>query len=73
MAHCGEVEWTISKAHEHVARFAGFADGAGPGQLGENKLEVTYNEFGVPATIEFDLAKVADEESFLRLTFTSLG
>lgn len=71
---CGGDYSTVEDLYTTIGRYATHIDNAGPAEfeehnLGENVLEISYNEVGVPQSIKFDLANGADEESTLSVSF----
>ena len=68
---CSEVQWTVEQLHDLVERNANELERFSDRSFGVHTLDVMFNEVGVPVAIDFDLANGADEETSLRLTFTS--
>ncbi len=68
---CSEIEWTVEQLHDLVERDADEIEQFSDPSFGIHTLDVTFNEVGVPVAIDFDLANGADEETALRLTFTT--
>lgn len=68
---CLEENWTVERLHELIERRADQLDESGGPSSESGALDVTFNDDGVPTAIDFDLADVVDEESSLRVEFTT--
>jgi Family of unknown function (DUF6174) len=68
---CFEASWTVGQLHDQIARWADELNEFSDPEFGVHTLEVEFNDFGVPETMEFDLANGEDEEASMRLTFTT--
>lgn len=69
---CREYGYTVEQLHETIASgLRDIAEFSDP-EFGEHTLEATYNDLGVPTSIEFDLANGNDEEVSMRVTFSPL-
>lgn len=69
---CTVQDWTVELLHRRVTQMLDNLDEFSDPVFGEHTLEVSYNDEGVPTTIEFDLANGDDEESLLQVVFTPL-
>lgn len=69
--YCSEDEWTVEQVYDRISRFADSVDQFSDPAFGEHTLDVVFSELGVPERDDFDLGNGADEESSLRLKFTS--
>lgn len=69
---CFDVAWTVELLHTSVDRMLDDLEEFSDPVFGEHTLEVSFNDDGVPTTIEFDMANGADEESLLQVVFTPL-
>jgi hypothetical protein len=68
---CSEIEWTVEQLHDLIERDADEIEQFSDPSFGIHTFDVMFNEVGVPVAIDFDLANGADEETALRLTFTT--
>jgi len=68
--NCVEHVITVGSLHDRIARYADTVEKYDDPGFGVHKLEVSFNEFGVPETVVYDLANGSDEESSLRVDFT---
>ncbi len=68
--NCVEAVFTVESLHNRIAVFADTIEEYSDPGFGVHKLEVSFNEFGVPETVMYDLANGADEETSLRVEFT---
>ena len=64
-------EVSVEQLHDPIERDADEIEQFSDLSFGIHTLDVMFNEVGVPVAIDFDLANGADEETALRLTFTT--
>ena len=69
---CTSVEWTVEQLHEMIAGWLDDVSAVPSPEFGEHKLNVRFNDIGVPAAMEFDLANGDDEEHSMRVSFTPI-
>jgi len=68
--NCVEAVITVESLHDRIAVFADTIEKYSDPGFGVHILKVSFNEFGVPETVVYDLANGADEETSLRVEFT---
>ncbi len=68
--NCVEAVVTVESLHDRIAVFADTIKKYNDPGFGVHKLDVSFNEFGVPETVMYDLANGSDEETSLRVEFT---
>lgn len=71
--NCSDVAWTVELLHRRVQQMLNDLEEFSDPVFGEHTLKVSYNDEGVPTTIEFDMANGADEESLFQVVFTPLS
>lgn len=62
---------TTEQLHARIAQMADELDRFSDPSFGEHRLEVKFDDLGVPTSIKFDLANGNDEELSLRIRFTN--
>jgi hypothetical protein len=70
-AECREIDWTVEQLHDGIDGDLGDIDHYSGPEWGAHTLDVTFDDIGVPISIEYDLANGNDEETSMRVTFTS--
>jgi Family of unknown function (DUF6174) len=69
---CVRKEWTVEQLHDQIAGMLDAIGELGSADAGQDTLEVSFDELGVPVSIEYDLAYANDEEASMRVTFEAL-
>lgn len=67
---CPAVDYTVEQLHSTIARYLRDIDEFADPEFGVHRLEVSFDDVGVPTAIEYDLANADDEESSMQVSFT---
>ena len=67
--YCPKTRWTVEMLHDLATRCGDSVDEMVSLGFEGHTLEVTFNDLGVPETIEFDLSNGSDEEMSLTVSF----